>query len=142
MANKARDATKLALPGFRHLVEGRAGRPAQNGIPVFAGEAKLGLRLLAMAFGRLRGPGAPELKSSSEAGGRSPGRVSGGDTSGAFRSRNVRSWLNVLGPPLPVSDLVTGGGKKKERKQKQSWGVTPFLPLFPRFFRSFVTTSG
>ena len=88
----ARDAVKLALPGFRHSVDWW-GLPTRLEWALAPDRGALGYQtgsLAAhMAFGRLRGPWVQELKPSPpadcprvvcgnvEAGGQSPGRVPG-----------------------------------------------------------------
>ena len=77
----ARDAIKLALPGFRHLVDWW-GLPTRLEWALAPDRGALGYQTgslaARMAFGRLRGPWEQELKTSYWwASGQSPGRASG-----------------------------------------------------------------
>ena len=79
--HSARDAIKLALPGFRHLVDGGgSAHPPGMGLRLLIEELLIPNRVLGLAHG-LRASAlalGAELKPSLiEAGGQSPGRVSG-----------------------------------------------------------------
>ena len=130
----ARDAFKLALPGFRHSVDWW-GLPARLECPLAPDRGALGVqtRSLAarMAFGRLREPWVQELKPSSPsrtalgwvAGGLRPAAKvlagSSGDSLGAFRCM-MNSCPHI---PPQTSSAALGCAFGKNKKKHLVFGV-------------------